>query len=73
MKLYGIQMGDNKWNIDEIPNIERLERLEISNSMVKEPRSGLNNDIEIRSAKLQNYTKLQELVFRNNGLRILNK
>ena len=71
LKLFGIQMGDNKWNLDDIPHIDQLERLEISNSMIKDPRFGLNNDVELRSAKMMTYERLNEFVFRNNGLRVL--
>ena len=71
LKLYGIQIGDNKWDLDDIPNIDSLERLEISNSMIKESNSGLVNDIELKSTWNSSFKNVNEFVFRNNGLRVL--
>jgi Leucine-rich repeat (LRR) protein len=49
-----------------------LERLEISNSIIKESRTiSNNNDIELRSLNMKKFENVNEFVFRNNGLRVL--
>ena len=83
LKLYGVQLGDtvyNKWNLDDVPGVSKLERLEISNSIrtlsasSRRQSSGeLVNSIELKSNKNANYPGVIDFYFRNNGLRVLRK
>jgi len=65
-------MGDDssgkKWNIDDLPSIITLKRLEIVNSILDKSHDS-QNGIEIKSYKNRSYPALNELIFRNNGLK----
>ena len=74
LKLYGVQLGDtvyNKWNLDDVPGVNKLERLEISNSIrtvsasSRRQSSGeLANSIELKSSKNANFPGVLDFYFR---------
>ena len=78
IKLFGIQLGDDttsdKWNLDDLPAISKLKRLEIINSIINknEVYELFQNDIELKSNKNLSYENLNEFIFRNNGMRLIN-
>ncbi len=69
LKLFGIQL-DSDWSLDDLPNVNQLEHLEISNLVALNDHN--QNNI-LSSFKLSNKEQamphLKELHLRNNGIK----
>jgi Leucine-rich repeat (LRR) protein len=74
LKLYGVKLGSydtNAWSLDELPDMQHMEYLEISNLIAKK-----NNElVEFKAGTIRNGNapKLAELVLKNDGIRQLRK
>ncbi len=78
IKLFGVKLGDsfesNLWNLDDLPNIQSLEYLEISNlaSFSNSYGSEENYLNEFQLKKSTELTNLKDLYLKNNQIRRLN-
>jgi hypothetical protein len=74
LKLYGVKLGNydtNAWSLDELPDLQHMEHLDISNLVAKKS----NELVEFKAGTMRNGNapKLVELVLKNDGIRQLRK
>lgn len=68
IKLFGV---DFSLNLDELPGVDSLEKLEITNIKTASAKSGADRNSELRSSRT--FPKMKQLNYRNNNLKNLNK
>lgn len=70
LKLFGIQL-DSDWSLDDLPNVNQLEHLEISNlvALNDQNQNNILSSFKLSVNKEQAMPCLKELHLRNNGIK----